>query len=417
MKVEVRYAGLCREKTPSGAVRWRVRVEGEKCRKITVPVGPEHKDFRVHYEAARDGRKLEVKQGQKTRRGTLDELRKAFVAWMQDQVKAGKLSRLTLESRERGLRQACDTLAPHKTIRLGELHADLPRQAFVHIADTFGARTGAAATCLKALRAAYTWGADRGFPTRSEVFGVSANHQSGDGAVPWTSGDVEKFLQCHGPGSMARLWFCLAYATAGRIGDAPYLGPKNEVFHDNVRHIDWQPRKKGSKFVSVPMDPMLDNELQLHEPGETYLVTEYGRAFASSGSLDNRVRKWIIEAGLFVEITDEKGKTRKKATRSQHGIRKGVAELLAEGGASTYEIMSVLSHSEPKTTAKYTENVDRRRLAQQAIEKCKKHESVPPPDKRGTPQVISLRKAKRLGSKWQPVGESNPSFQVENLAS
>ena len=56
-------------------------------------------------------------------------------------------------------------------------------------------------------------------------------------------------------------------------------------------------------------------------------------------------------------------------------------------------------------------------LAQQAIEKRKKHEGVPLPDKRGTPQVKSPGKTKRLGGKWQPVGESNPSFQVENLAS
>jgi hypothetical protein len=52
---------------------------------------------------------------------------------------------------------------------------------------------------------------------------------------------------------------------------------------------------------------MLAAELELHEARDTYLVTEHGRPFASSGSLDNRVRKWIIAAGLCVDAKDEQG--------------------------------------------------------------------------------------------------------------
>ncbi len=417
MKVELQYPGLCREKTPAGSLRWRVRVEGEKSRKIAILVGPGHAEFQDCYEAAREGRKFVPKDISKSQRGTLDELSERFIEWMEEQVSFGKLSAATLDSRKRGLVQACETHAPNRVTRMGDLKADLPREAFIHIIDGFGAKSGAATTCLKALRAAYKWGADRGFPKSCEVFGVSANHDPGDGAIPWTAVDIRRFLDRHGPGTVARLWFCLAYATAGRIGDAPFLGPSNEAFHDGVRHIDWQPRKKGSKFVSIPMDPMLEAELQYHGARQTYLVTAYVKPFASSGSLDNRVRKWIIQSGLCEEVIDGEGRKSKKATRSQHGIRKGVAQLLAEGGASTYEIMAVLSHSEPKTTALYTEKVDRRKLAQQAIKKRAKHESVPRPQKRGTPDGVTRNIIRLSENYWQSLGESNPSFQVETLAS
>ncbi|MBL3703000.1 hypothetical protein GI582_09880 [Sulfitobacter sp. BDSS02] len=60
--------------------------------------------------------------------------------------------------------------------------------------------------------------------------------------------DVEKFLATHGPETMARLWFCLAYYSHGRIGDMPRLGSNNESLHDGERYLEWQPSKKGSAF-------------------------------------------------------------------------------------------------------------------------------------------------------------------------
>jgi len=136
-------------------VRWRVRVEGEKTRKISMPIGPDHEHFQIHYDAARQGRKLQLKKALKPSRGTLDEMCKQFLAWVETQVDAGNLSQLTLNSRRTGLKQACDCLSP-KGVRIGSLKANLPREAFVCIRDSFGALTGAADTCLKALRALFT---------------------------------------------------------------------------------------------------------------------------------------------------------------------------------------------------------------------------------------------------------------------
>ena len=159
-----------------------------------------------------------------------------------------------------------------------------------------------------------------------------------------------------------------------------------------------------------------------------YLLTEKGTPFASSGSLDNAVRKWIIAAGLCERVLDDEGdpvlekngKPKVRATRSQHGIHKRRAEQIAEASGSVYEVMAHLSHSDPKTAAIYTKRVDRARLAERAAlraEAASAARSVPRPENRGTLDEVTFSKTKETEGKWQPVGESNPSFQVENLAS
>ena len=61
MKLDRDYPGLCREFTPAGTPRWRVRVQGQKTKRIGLPLGMTDKDpdFDDAYKAAREGRKYE----------------------------------------------------------------------------------------------------------------------------------------------------------------------------------------------------------------------------------------------------------------------------------------------------------------------------------------------------------------------
>ena len=257
-------------------------------------------------------------------------------------------------------------------------------------------RTGAAHTCLKALRAADTWGEDHGYPANSPVFKVKSEHVEKGDAEPWSDADAEKFLAHQGPGTMARRWFLLAEATAGRIGDMHILGPRHEMTRNERLYIRFQPSKKGSSEVQLPLpwDFMLE-AANLPADAAAYLLTEKGMPLASSGSLDNAVRKWIIAAGLCDSVLDDEGnpvlekngKPKLRATRSQHGIRKRRAEQIAEASGSVYEVMAHLSHSDPKTAAIYTKRVDRARLAERAAlraETASQARSVPRPENRGT---------------------------------
>lgn len=383
-----------KKKTAAGTVRWRVRIEWDMQKKITVPVSPQHIDFMEYYTAAREGQKLAklAKPKPKPHRGTLDELRVLYLAAMDKMVEAGNMSPLTRSSRERAMRQACDIKRGGH--RLGALKAELPKEAFVFILDSFGILTGAADTCLRGMKAAFKWGADRGFPDNSPVHRLTSPHISKGGATAWTDADEELFLACHGPGTMARRWFLQAKNTAGRIGDTHWLGPKNILLEDGFAFFAWQPSKKGSKFVKVPVMPEFAEELSRGPVcGEAFLATSLGLPFASSGGLDNRIRDWVIEAGLYKIVDVENPETKviskeKKAARSQHGIRKMVALEIAHAGGSVYEIMAHLSHSDTKSAAPYTVDFERAKLnkvsAARVAAAREKSRSVPRPEDRGT---------------------------------
>ncbi len=54
--------------------------------------------------------------------------------------------------------------------------------------------------------------------------------------------------------------------------------------------------------------------------------------------------------------------------RSKHGVRKALAELLTEEGCREHQIMSVLSHTQPSTSAIYTKGAERRAMAVETIQ-------------------------------------------------
>lgn len=158
-------------------------------------------------------------------------------------------------------------------------------------------------------------------------------------------------------------------------------------------YIRFQPSKRGSSEVQLPLpwDFMLE-AANLPADAADYLLTEKGTPFTSSGSLDNAVRKGIIAAGLCEPVLDDEsnlvreknGKPKMRATRSQRGIRKRRAAQIAEASGSAYEVMSYLSHSDPKTAAIYTNRMNRAELAFLRAEAAAEARSVPGPENRGT---------------------------------
>lgn len=427
MKLEKKYPGLCREFTAAGTPRWRVRVERETTRKIGLPAGMDdrHPEFDEAYAAARVGEehRLNSKAKAEPRRGTLDDLRLKYDAAMAIMVQCGDLDEKTRSSRSRALRQACDVKKGAR--RIGEMNAELPVEAFTKIMDSYKVRTGAAQATLKALKAAYLWGSTRGFPKASPVSALSSSHRSKGGATAWTDADEAKFLAWHARGSKARLWFWLAKNMAGRIGDTCDIGPSNILLKNGRAYLGWQPKKRGSTYVEVPLMLELADELQLHDlHPDAFLVTEFGRPFASSGSLDNSVRTWIVAAGLTKTIETKAGETEIKAARSQHGVRKRVAHELAENGATVYEIAARLSHSDFKSAAPYVAGVNRARLAESGfdrVERARGIPCVPRPAEHGTPRGTPYEKIAAIAATcagvWHPQGESNPCLHRERVMS
>jgi integrase len=270
-------------------------------------------------------------------------------------VKAGDASKLTVKGHKSLLKYACSLTDPVGD-RMGSLDAEIPEEGFVYIQDSYRERTAAADNCIKALRAAYRWGEKRGYQKDSPVFSVEKVHRSKGGAILWTAEDMSKFLAMHKPGSMARLWLLLSLNVLPRIGDVGGLGQLNLKVRKSVQWLEFQPSKKGSAYVAVPALPQLISELSLHQSRQNFFQTKAGNPFASSESRRNKIQDWTEQAGL-------------PKHRTQHGVRKGAAQLLAAAGATQYEIMSLMAHTQAKISEIYTKDVERAGLAAIAIEK------------------------------------------------
>ncbi|ETX26486.1 tyrosine-type recombinase/integrase [Roseivivax isoporae] len=352
--MRVRFRGYVPEKMKSGETRHRVRVEGNPKKRIVIPVGPDDPSFSEHYHAARAGQKLAAQKPKVALVGSLDALADDYLTNLEAQVGASRASPLTLKQRRALLKKACDFLSPEGD-RMGSLHRDLPRPAILHVIDQFGAKTGAADNCRKALSAMYTWSVDRGKMDHNPVAGIARVHSYKGGAAPWSPEDVRKFMRHHPEGSVARMWLILAMLTGARRGDLAILGRQHEVKRDGIMWLEWQPGKKGSAAMALPMAPQLyEASRAMKVQGPTYLLTQYGKPMASPDALGRKVEKWTAAAGL--------------TRRSSHGLRKALGTILGELGCSELQIMAILAHTNPTTSSIYTKGAERRRMAASAME-------------------------------------------------
>ncbi|MFC3059479.1 tyrosine-type recombinase/integrase [Paenirhodobacter populi] len=321
---------------------------------MTLTVAPDHPQFREYYYAARKGIQLPAPEETKASsiRGSVGWLVELYAAAMDGMVKDGAMAEAT--QHQRGV--FLDWLRAE----VGEYKALMPQCELVKLRDKKTATPGAADNFIKAVRAMYSWGCDRGHVSANPATGIAKLNRDGKGATAWTVADLKQYREKHPPGTMAHLALTLFMFTACRISDVVLLGRGNEIQRKGVTWLDFQPVKKGAKRVRIPMLPPLFAATRASTiVGKTYLLTAHGRPFASSTAFDNRFRSWVISAGFV----DDDG----KATRSSHGIRKAAGELLALEGASQYQIMAVHGHASPKTSQIYTDGVDRDELAAVAM--------------------------------------------------
>lgn len=281
---------------------------------------------------------------------SVDRLVQTYLGHLQRDVENGAADPKTLKQRRSVLARVCDFPDPEGD-RIGALHCDLPPEAMGHIIAQWGAATSQADNSMKALRAAY----ERcGWLPRNPAQGIRRVHRSRGGAQPWTADDVRAFLAVHPEGSAARIWLMLGLFVGARVDDLPRLGRRHEVQRDGLTWLRFQPGKKNSVPVEVPMAEQLRTVLRAAKViGPTYILSSRGEPFKNGASLAERVRKWTAAAGL--------------ERRSSHGLRKALGGLLADAGASQHQIMAVHGHTKPQTSEIYTRSAQRARLASDAM--------------------------------------------------
>lgn len=352
--MRVNFPGFLTERNRNGSPRYRVRVENNNSRKLTIPVGPLHPDFPNHYYAARMGEIWNPVSVEAVER-SLDWLTDRYLKFLSKMVDAGQMSPATLKQRRSILSRMCDFQDRDGT-RYGDCDLDAPTRAFVELRDTWAEHPGAADNLIKSIRALYKWAIERGEIAQNPAAGIAPiNRNPKGGAEPWTAQDLLRFKEAHPKGTTAHLWLTLQAFTACRIGDAVWLGRDQETTRNGRTWLDWQPRKKGSAPVSMPMmQPLFDATRESKIIGPAYILNDKGRPFASTEALRVRVQRWCKEADI--------------PGKSSHGVRKAVAELMAESGCTQHQIMAVMSHTQAKTSEVYTKGAERRILASDGIQ-------------------------------------------------
>lgn len=173
---------------------------------------------------------------------------------------------------------------------------------------------------------------------------------SGEGFHAWDEGEISRFFEVHGPGTMAhRAVTLMLYTGAARV-DAVKLGPMN-LKNGRLEYRRQKTAKSNGVLVSIPVHPDLAEVLANCPVDRPFLATAYGKSRSPDG-LGNLMREWCDKADL--------------PECSAHGLRKACARRLAEAGATAHEIMAVTGHKTLAEVQRYTETAMREGLADSA---------------------------------------------------
>lgn len=169
----------------------------------------------------------------------------------------------------------------------------------------------------------------------------------------WTAEERERFEAHFAVGTAARTCYALALWLGNRRSDVATLRWDQFDWKRGVVQLE---QEKGGKALVLPITPMLHDALApLPRIGDAVLLTAYGKPF-SAKSLTGQMAHWTEKAGL------PKGCT-------LHGLRKSLGKLLAEGGASTRQLMDTLGHDDIAHAELYSREASQELLAKEAMNK------------------------------------------------
>jgi len=182
----------------------------------------------------------------------------------------------------------------------------------------------------------------------------------------WKAWPIEMLqrFEAHWPiGSKPRLVYALALWLGNRRSDVASVlwdqrTTKPVLVAGAIRMVDGFDfeQVKGGKRIFVPISPMLAEILAVTpKRGETVLLTENG-APHSAKALTNWMALWTAAAGI-------------PPGHTLHGLRKTLGKLLAEGGASTRQLMEVLGHDDIEHAELYSREAEQAILAVEGMDK------------------------------------------------
>jgi integrase len=180
--------------------------------------------------------------------------------------------------------------------------------------------------------------------------------KSKQGFHSWQEQEIEQFGSRFPIGSKPRLALALGLYTGQARQDVVVMGPQH--IRDEV--LCWIRGKTAHSTgleLFIPVLPELRQILDATPSHHlTFLTTAFGKPFTPAG-FGNWFREQCNAAGL--------------PHCSFHGLRKAAARRLAEHGCTSHEIAAITGHATLKEVERYTQAVNRKRLAQAAMQKVR----------------------------------------------
>ncbi len=184
-----------------------------------------------------------------------------------------------------------------------------------------------------------SWANHHGYSSRSVYMPIN---RSGE-IEAWKMKDLAPYLE-QALSDVVPLAITLGFYTAQRLGDV--LKMKWDDVSENGILVK---QEKTGTILVVPVHPKLQAVLDKVPRKGPYIIQHHGRRYSTTGF---RV--------LYRRVVP-------KSLPPFHGIRKASCIALAEGGATTHEIMSISGHSSLRMVHHYTKGINKLKMAQKAI--------------------------------------------------
>jgi site-specific recombinase XerD len=339
-------------KLPPFVERWRdrhgkMRVYFRKDRgpRLPLPDTIGSDEFNAAYQAALVGRIAPVRERHaRAAAGTINALvisykQSAAYKGLRETTKAGYASRI----------ETLRTMHGHRTV------AGLSRERIITgILQPYADRPGAALSILKMLRILIRHAINLGWLKHDPALGIKRPKIKR--IRSWTDGEIETYRARWPLGTRQRTAFELFLNTGQRRSDVVRMAWSHITAESKIVVV----QQKTGRRLLIPLHRDLLATLAAADRGHvSILTTMYGKSFTVDG-FSQWMRDAITRAGLSIDC-------------QPHGLRKATGRRLAEAGATSKMIMSILGHTTLSEAERYTEEADQAALAEDAVIKLEGH--------------------------------------------
>ena len=230
----------------------------------------------------------------------------------------------------------------------------MSKKRVYQIRDLYMGTPGKAEHLVKVLSAVYAWAVERGYIYDNPCTGVKNIKREKRKYRRWTAKELKLFFE-HAS-SLEFTIGVLALYTGQRANDLTRLRWSD---YDESRGVLMLKQSKTGVSLELPVHSALQKTLA-NRPryGDTILADANGKP-RSRNSLSLSVKRCLVRAKVYKEGASD--------NPSLHGLRATFAALLAEGGATSKQIMAGTGHTTLRMVQHYTQGAEQRLLAAQII--------------------------------------------------